>query len=112
MEPASRDAQVSICTVLTDVDWLDVGSWPSYAETLAPDPRGNRRGGSVRSLCVDSTGTLITGESADPERPHTVAVLGVKDLIVVHTKDATLVMPRSHAEGLKKLHAQLDPGLR
>ncbi len=104
MEPASRDSQVSVCTINTDVDWLDVGSWPSYAETLEPDADNNRAGGSVRSLFVDSSGTLITGESGNSDKPHTIAVLGVKDLIIVHTKDATLVMPKSHAEQLKKLH--------
>ena len=104
MEPASRDSQVSVCTINTDVDWLDVGSWPSYAQTLEPDADNNRSGGTVRSLFVDSSGTLITGESGNSDKPHTIAVLGVKDLIIVHTKDATLVMPKSHAEQLKKLH--------
>ena len=104
MEPASRDSQVSVCTINTDVDWHDVGSWPSYAQTLEPDADNNRAGGTVRSLFVDSSGTLITGESGNSDKPHTIAVLGVKDLIIVHTKDATLVMPKSHAEQLKKLH--------
>jgi mannose-1-phosphate guanylyltransferase len=117
MEPASKDKDggVSVCTINTDVDWLDVGSWPSYAETLTPDAHQNRTGGTVRSLCVDSSGNLITGESADPGeggRPHTIALLGVKDLIVVHTKDATLIMPKSHAEQLKKLHGLVADDLK
>lgn len=121
MEPASRDSQaggVSVCTINTDVDWLDVGSWPSYAETLEPDADGNRsggEGGGVRSLFVDSSGTLITGESGNPGeggKPHTIAVLGVKDLIIVHTRDATLVMPKSHAEQLKKLHGLVTDELK
>jgi mannose-1-phosphate guanylyltransferase len=115
MEPASRDKEpggVSVATINTDVDWLDVGSWPSYAETLTADEHGNRTGGTVRSIAVDSTNTLITGESADPKHPHTIAVLGVKDLIIVHTKDATLVMPRSHAEQLKKLHGMVPDELK
>lgn len=112
MEPASQDNQVTVCTVLTDVDWLDVGSWPSYGETLSPDSEGNRTGGTVKSVLVDCQGTLIVGESEQAARPHTVAVLGVKDLIVVHTKDATLVMPRDKAEQLKKLHGLVEEGLR
>ena len=112
MEPASQDAKVSVCTVVTDVDWLDVGSWPSYAQTLHPDADGNRSGGTVQSVLLDCADTLVCGESADPKRPHTVAVLGCKDLIVVHTADATLVMPRSHAEQLKKLHAMVGEELR
>ena len=112
MEPASKDREVSVCTINTDVDWLDVGSWPSYAETLEPDASNNRTGGSVRSIAVDSSGNIITGESADPANPHTIAVLGVKDLIIVHTKDATLVMPKSHAEQLKKLHGLVADELK
>ncbi len=115
MEPASKDRQpggVSVCTINTDVDWLDVGSWPSYAQTLEPDADNNRAGGTVRALTLDSSNTLITGESADPDHPHTIAVLGVKDLIIVHTKDATLIMPKSHAEQLKKLHGLVADDLK
>ena len=115
MEPASKDREVSVCTINTDVDWLDVGSWPSYAETLEPDAANNRtggEGGGVRSIAVDSTGNLIAGESADPAHPHTIALLGVKDLIIVHTKDATLIMPKSHAEQLKKLHGLVADDLK
>lgn len=112
MEPASKDKDVSICTVVTDVDWLDVGSWPSYAETVEPDGLGNRTGGTVKSIFVECSGTLVVGETAPGEKPHTIGVLGVKDLIIVHTKDATLVMPRSHAEQLKKLHALVDDELK
>jgi len=43
---------------------------------------------------------------------HTVALLGVEDLVVVHTPDATLVMPRSKAEELKALHGLLDERLK
>ena len=112
MEPASKDREVSVCTINTDVDWLDVGSWPSYAETLEADSANNRTGGTVHSLAVDSSNNLVAGESADPAHPHTIALLGVKDLIVVHTKDATLIMPKSHAEQLKKLHGLVADELK
>jgi mannose-1-phosphate guanylyltransferase len=108
MEPASRDEQVSVCTVLTDVDWLDVGSWPSFGQTLEPDADGNRIAGNTRAVLLDGENNLIVSD--DPA--HTIAVLGVSDLIVVHTKDSTLVMPREKAEQLKKLHAMVEEGLR
>ncbi len=66
----------------------------------------------MQAVLLDCAETLVCGESADPKRPHTVAVLGCKDLIVVHTPDATLVMPRSHAEQLKKLHAMVGEELK
>ena len=43
---------------------------------------------------------------------HTISLLGCDDLIVVHTKDATLVMPRERAEDLKQLHAQVPDDLK
>lgn len=110
MEPASKDREVSVCTVATDVDWLDVGSWPSYGQTLEPDRDGNRAGGAgaKSTITLDSTDALIVND--DPN--HLVSVLGVKDLIIIHTRDATLVMPRSHAEQLKKLHGMVDDRLK
>ncbi len=111
MEPASRDKTVQVCTVLMDLKWLDVGSWPSYAQTLTPDADGNTRGGvldEAHAMVMQSSGTLVA--SSDPH--HTVAVLGCKDLIVVHTPTATLVMLRDKAEELRHLHAKVSEGLK
>lgn len=106
LKPAER--QFQIVTVQMDVQWLDVGSWPSYAETLTPDEQGNRTAGPGAAVIVKGRNNLIVGE-----RPgHTVALLGCDDLIVVHTEDATLVMPRARAQELKDLHAQVDERLR
>lgn len=107
MEPASTDKSVSVATVLMDLTWLDVGSWPAYGQTLAPDASSNRA--SVATLtAVASTGNLAI--SSVPG--HTIALLGCKDLIVVHTPDATLVMPAAQAEKLKDLHGKVAEGLR
>lgn len=108
MEPASRDRSVSICMVEMPVRWLDVGSWPSFGLTLEADSSGNRRAGVGGSLIVDGRDTLVVNTTEG----HTVAVLGAEDLIVVHTEDATLVMPREQAERLKELHALVDDSLK
>jgi mannose-1-phosphate guanylyltransferase len=116
MEPASKDAQkagkaedarFSVCTVQMELTWLDVGSWPSYAETVAPDKTGHRTAGDGRAVVVGGKNNLVVSAPG-----HTVALLGCEDLIVVHTPDATLVMPRSKAEELKTLHGQVDESLR
>ena len=41
-----------------------------------------------------------------------IALLGCDNLCVVHTKDATLVMPLAQAEKLKALHGQLPDELK
>lgn len=108
MEPASRDRQVTVAMVEMDLTWLDVGSWPSFAETLAPDEDENRCSGDGRVVVVHGRGNVVVNEQAG----HTIALLGTGELIVVHTPDATLIVPRSEAEQLKELYARLDEDLR
>jgi len=111
MEPASTDKKVQVCTVLTDVHWLDVGSWPSYSETLTKDEAGNTRGGESgvdNAMMVGCRNSMVVSSDGN----HTVALLGCDDMIVVHTPDATLVMPRGKAEELKLVHGKLRDGLR
>jgi mannose-1-phosphate guanylyltransferase len=103
----SRDKQFSVCTVQMDLRWLDVGSWPSYGETVPPDDSGNRLAADA-PLIVNGKNNLVVSSG----KGHTVALLGVSDLIVVHTPDATLVMPRARAEELKELHGRLPDELR
>lgn len=101
MEPVSRDADYAVCVVPMDVTWLDVGSWPSYGETLTPDGSGNRTNGKATHL--DSHHVLAVSD--DPE--HLIATIGCEDLIVVHTRDATLVCPRGMAERVRDLVDEL-----
>jgi mannose-1-phosphate guanylyltransferase len=80
------------------VQWLDVGSWPALAETLPNDPQDNAVEAGTCVL-VDSFNNIVV--SSDPE--HLVALLGVSDMIVVHTKDATLVCPKTDDQRVKEL---------
>jgi mannose-1-phosphate guanylyltransferase len=119
MEPAAKESQkagakaedspdrFSVCTVQMDLSWLDVGSWPSFAETVKGDKAGNRTSGDGTPIIMSGKNNLVVTSPG-----HTVAVLGVDDLIVVHTPDATLVMPRARAEELKSLHGMVDEKLR
>ncbi len=109
MEPASRDDRVTVCGVDMDVRWLDVGSWPSYAETLEPDAAGNRANAPEHVVMHDSSGNLVVSGGTGA---HAIALLGCEDLIVVHTDDATLIMPRERAQDLKALHGKVGEGLK
>ncbi len=109
MEPASHDDSVTICGVRTDVDWLDVGSWPAYGETRKPDAGGNRISGPGSMVHVDSRDNLVVTSGGEA---HTVALLGCEGLIVVQTPNATLVMPRERAEELKRLHEFVPDDLK
>ncbi len=98
MEPASTDPLVRVGALPMRLDWKDVGSWQSFAETCPTDAAGNARGPG-RQMFVDSRNTLAA--SSDPQ--HLVAALGCEDLLIVHTPQATLVCRRDRAEDVKRL---------
>lgn len=99
MEPASQDAQVAVAAVPMPVHWLDVGSWPSFAKTCEQDEAGNTAAG-CKHLQLSSANTLV----ASTDDQHLIATLGVENLIVIHTGNATLVCHSDHAQRIKELH--------
>lgn len=107
MEPAAK-AAAPICGVTMDVSWLDIGSWPSFAQTLNADSSGNRIAPGTNAVLVESRDNLVVAQAGDE---HTIAMLGCEGLVVVRTPDATLVMPADRAQDLKALYAQLPDEL-
>ena len=106
MEPVSLDDAFSICTVPMDVEWLDVGSWPSYGDTLEADGKGNRS--DTKSLHLDSKNVLCVSS----DKSHTITTIGCDSLVIVHTDDATLVFPASEAQRVKEMHGLVDSDLQ
>ena len=106
MEPASGDEQITVCIVPMGVSWLDVGSWPSFGETLTTDGEGNRT--NARAMHLDSSDMLVVSD--DPG--HTIATIGCDDLMVIHTRDATLICPKSEAQRVKEMAESAPPELR
>lgn len=106
MEPASRDDEITVCTISMGIWWMDVGNWPSYGETLGEDSLGNRS--NTRTAHLGSRGVVAISDDPD----HTIATIGCQDLVIIHTKDATLVCPASEAERVKELAGQVDESLR
>ena len=87
-----------------DFDWDDVGDWPAIGRHYAKDSGGNvSRGEFVE---IDSTDCIVLSD-----QKHLVATVGVKDLVIVHTEDATLICHKIHCaqkvrEVVKKLAAE------
>jgi mannose-1-phosphate guanylyltransferase len=102
MEPASRDPSVRVAAVPMPIEWLDVGSWVTYAQTCPTDDKGNALA-AERHLLEGTSNTLVA--SSDPGR--LIAVVGCQDLIVVETPDATLICRRDHAEAIKQLQEKV-----
>ena len=89
------------CVVPVEMRWSDVGSWDALWEISDQDANSNALVGDV--VAVDSTGCLIRSES-----DTTIAALGVKDLVIVATRDAVLVTPRDRAQELKTVVEALN----
>jgi mannose-1-phosphate guanylyltransferase len=75
--------------------WNDVGAWPSAAQYWPKDSTNNSFIGDVVSL--DSSECIVYS----PQKP--VALLGVKDLVIVEDEDALLVCKKERSQDVKKL---------
>ena len=99
MEPASQGkGKARVAVVEMPVHWLDVGSWTTLAETLATDEHNNAAE-CPASLFVDSDDNIVF--STDPA--HLVTTIGVSDMIIVHTPDATMICPKNESQRVKDL---------
>lgn len=91
MEKTSRAAVVPV-----SCGWSDIGSWDALWTASNKDSNDNNLEGDV--IALDTKGTLVRSH----ER-HLVATIGLEDLVVVTTPDATLVARRSASQDVKKI---------
>jgi mannose-1-phosphate guanylyltransferase len=83
-----------------DFGWSDVGSWNAVYELLPRDGCGNAV--APESICLDAHNNFVDA------RGKTVALVGVKDLIVVDTTDALLVANRACAQQVGEVVKALE----
>jgi len=84
-------------TLLAEFDWDDVGSWTALPAHLGEDEAGN---------CVRGTGVALHGACGNivfGSSGRTIALCGVKDLVVVETADAVLVVHRDAVQDIKQV---------
>ena len=77
--------------------WNDVGSWAALPAVRPPDARGNVVLGGA--TLIDGDGNIVVAEEGAPF----VGVVGVRDLVVVATRDALLVVPKEKAQDVRKI---------
>jgi mannose-1-phosphate guanylyltransferase/mannose-6-phosphate isomerase len=95
MEKTQRAAVIPVSCA-----WSDIGSWAALWLTGDKDADGNLREGDT--MAVDTRNSLLRSHDR-----HLLATVGVDDLIVVTTPDATLVAHRDAAQDVKKIVEQL-----
>ena len=87
----------NVVMVESGFDWDDVGEWPALSRHYPSDEADNVVRGSAE--LADASGNIVYSR----DDKHLVALLGVQDLIVVRTDDATLVCHKDKAQEIKDL---------
>ena len=93
-----------IALVPLDAGWDDVGTWSFLGNLTDKDKRGNFTRGDV--WLQDVQDSLIHAEG------RLVAAVGIKDHIVIETRDAVLVTTRDRAQDVKKIVESLKAAKR
>ncbi|MEC7288407.1 MAG: sugar phosphate nucleotidyltransferase, partial [Verrucomicrobiota bacterium] len=87
----------NVVMVESGFDWDDVGEWPAISRHYPSDEAGNVVRGSAE--LADASGNIVYSR----DERHLVALVGVQDLIVVRTEDATLVCHKEKTQEIKDL---------
>lgn len=85
--------------------WDDLGAWPALARHLKPDAEGNT---AVADLVHVDAARNVVFDARSAKRRGLVALVGVKDSIVVLSDDATLVASKGEAQRIKELVKKLS----
>jgi mannose-1-phosphate guanylyltransferase/mannose-6-phosphate isomerase len=89
----------NVAVVPVDLGWNDVGTWSALHDLVPADDRGNVIVG--RALDLNSRDSLIFAQD------RLVGTIGLDNMIVVDTPDATLVCPRDRVQEVKDLVAEI-----
>jgi len=90
----------NVVVVPLDAGWNDIGSWASLHDIGIKDTNGNVIKGDV--ITQDTTNTYINANH------HMVATIGVDNLIIVDTPDATFVATQDKAQEVKSIVESLQ----
>jgi len=96
LEKASNVAAVEA----KDIGWSDLGSWESMFDVIKKDRAGNAIKGNV--LNVGTKDSLVWGTK------RLTVVVGLKDIIVIETKDALLICHKNQAQHVKEVVSYLQ----
>lgn len=89
----------NIYTIPGNFGWDDVGSWTALERIQIKDELGNVKKGNI--IDIDTQRCIIQGSE------KLIATIGLKDVVVVDTKDATLICSKDKCQDIKKLLAKI-----
>jgi mannose-1-phosphate guanylyltransferase len=94
MEKASK-----MLVIPSKVEWKDIGSWDAVGDAFEDKLKKT----SDNTLVLNSKNNLIINKNKE----KLISILGVDDLIVVDTKDALMICPKSKSQEVKKITEEL-----
>jgi mannose-1-phosphate guanylyltransferase/mannose-6-phosphate isomerase len=97
-------SDISIKVEALNAGWNDLGAWDAVWQVGLKEGHGDDQGNVIQgdALLVNTHNTFTHASS------RLVAVVGVKDLIIIETADAVLVADRNQCQHVKKIVAILD----
>ena len=99
------EKSANVWVVPAEFDWDDVGSWAALERHFSKDASGNISNGELYS-CDASDCVVFDADS------RATAIVGLKDVVVVHSADATLICRRDCTEMVKDLVRSLPQKYR
>jgi mannose-1-phosphate guanylyltransferase/mannose-6-phosphate isomerase len=97
---AIMEHAANIAMVPATFRWNDLGSWQSLLDVSPTDGDGNVIVGDV--VAMDCENSYIRSEG------RLLSAIGLKDIAIVATMDATFVAPVSHSQDVKRIVEQLE----
>ncbi|QDU87874.1 Mannose-1-phosphate guanylyltransferase [Pirellulimonas nuda] len=98
---AVMEHATDVAVIEAPYEWDDLGGWQSLQRRLGEDENGNTIVG--KHIGLNTTGSIVRSDDN-----HLVVTLGLKDCIVVHTPDATLVASKHDEESIRKVVKELE----
>ena len=93
-----------IVVVESAFEWSDVGTWSALDRLYASQKdKNNNLPVSGNILAIDSTGCTIRCD----EPGHLIALVGMRDVVVIQTADATLIARKDQEESVRRVAEEL-----
>lgn len=90
-----------IRVVPAELEWNDIGNWAALHEELAAEEFENISSGE--HIAIDTEGSVVLGNAGKP-----IVTYGVKNMVVIDTPEALLIMPKEKASEMKKVVEEIQ----
>lgn len=90
-------------TMAVETEWEDAGTWELFYNAMIEKGEENVVGGEIKTKLIDASGNLIIGEG-----DKMIAVIGLKNVVIVDTHGALLVCNMNSTAKVKELFKKLE----